>query len=499
MVSDDSSRRGKEPDAAHGSSTQDSSITRVNPFAQNTLVGTRLADRYEIISVIGHGGMGVVYKARHELIDRVVAIKMLKPQLIMDAASAQRFQQEAKAASRLSHPNVITLFDFGLTPTGQPYLVMDFLQGSSLSELIKRERQLSVDRFVSICSQVCDALDHAHRNGIIHRDLKPGNIMLTTRQGEADLVKVVDFGVAKIMPFAGEDSQSVTQSGEVFGSPVYMSPEQCVGEPLDVRSDIYSMGVVMYEMLTGTVPLRGKDIIQTIMMHKCDLPSPFAQMRPDLHIPDRLEAAVFKALAKDPAKRYQSMSEIKESLLDGGVNVAGATTSRAPVRTTEVQARTGPNLIPLLVGAVISLAVALIGAAVWLATKKPAPAAETKAPITSPITPAPTGGGTRVGSATSTKPGQTSALPQKSSRQDVQPSPPKSAQTPSSVTTPPAVQVTKPRQAATATVKSSKRQPRRVGNAGADEPGLAEPSPKRHSEPDQMGTWYRFSETERGN
>ncbi|HEY9715465.1 MAG TPA: serine/threonine-protein kinase, partial [Chroococcales cyanobacterium] len=255
---------------------------------QDPLIGTTLAGNYEIMEVIGHGGMGVVYKARHALMDRIVAIKMLQANLISDSMSVKRFQQESKAASRISHPHVITVYDFGISPQGQPYIVMDFLQGLSLADVIKNEGQVSVERTIKILSQACDALDHAHKQGVVHRDLKPTNVVLINYDDDQDFVKVVDFGVAKLMEQSGAEGQRLTQAGEVCGSPVYMSPEQCTGLELDARSDIYSMGIVIYETLTGKLPLLGKTMVETMSKHISEMPLAFNQARPDLYIPERL-------------------------------------------------------------------------------------------------------------------------------------------------------------------------------------------------------------------
>ncbi len=280
---------------------------------QDPLLGTTLAGNYEIQEVIGHGGMGVVYKARHALMDRIVAIKMLQAQLISDSMSVKRFQQESKSASRISHPNVITVYDFGISPNGQPFIVMDYLQGISLADLIKNEGQIGVERSIKILAQACDALDHAHKMGVIHRDVKPTNFVLINYDEEKDFVKVVDFGVAKLMN-AGPEGQRLTQAGEVCGSPVYMSPEQCTGAELDQRSDIYSMGIVVYETLTGKLPILGKTMVDTMSKHISEMPPTFTQARPDLYIPERLEQVVFKALAKDPNDRHQTMDELRIDL-----------------------------------------------------------------------------------------------------------------------------------------------------------------------------------------
>jgi serine/threonine-protein kinase len=279
---------------------------------KDPLVGTTLAGNYEILEFLGQGGMGVVYKARHALMDRIVAIKMLQAALITDSMSVKRFQQESKAASRINHPNVISVYDFGISPTGQPYIVMDFLAGTPLSHLIKTDGQVSVERTIKILAPACDGLHHAHRQGVIHRDLKPSNIVLIEFNGEKDFVKVVDFGVAKIT--GSVESQKLTQVGEVCGSPVYMSPEQCRGEDLDRRSDIYSMGCVIYESLTGQLPILGKSMVETMARHVTDMPRSFHDARPDLYIPERLEQVVFRALAKSREDRHQSMEELAQDL-----------------------------------------------------------------------------------------------------------------------------------------------------------------------------------------
>ncbi len=286
------------------------------PLPQDPYLGRKLGAHYQIKSVLGTGGMGVVYLAYHELMDREVAIKMLRAQFLNDTLSVKRFQQEAKAASRLKHPNVVTTYDFGVTATGQPYMVMDRLKGRSLAQEIKEKGQISVERCIHIFSQACDALDHAHRQGVIHRDLKPGNIMLEETEDNQDFVKVVDFGVAKLIPInnVSEESQTLTQAGEVCGSPVYMSPEQCLGQSLDARADIYSMGVVLYETLTGKLPLLGKNMVETMSKHLNETPPPFHEVRPDLYIPERVEQVVMRALSKDPYQRPQTMAELAQDL-----------------------------------------------------------------------------------------------------------------------------------------------------------------------------------------
>lgn len=278
------------------------------------MLGTTLADKYLIETEIGRGGMSVVYKGRHELMDRMVAIKMLQAQLVNDQTSIKRFKQEAKAASCLTHPNVITVYDCDVSPGGQPYLVMDYLVGESLADIIKRENHVDQERALNIFIQACDALEHAHLKGVLHRDLKSSNIMLVDFEGKTDVVKVVDFGIAKLMPSSGKQSQNLTQTGEIFGSPIYMSPEQCLGSHLDPRSDIYSMGAMLYESLMGMPPLMGDTIIDTMQMHVSMVPASFADMRPDLRIHPQFEAVVFKALEKRPEDRYASMEQFRDAL-----------------------------------------------------------------------------------------------------------------------------------------------------------------------------------------
>lgn len=284
------------------------------PVAQDPLIGTRLAGKYDIESVLGTGGMGVVYKGRQDVMDRTVAIKMLQAHHLNDSMSVKRFQQESKATCRLNHPHIITVYDFGISPTGQPYIVMDYLEGKPLSDIIKDEGHVGVDRALKIVRQASEALGHAHKQGVIHRDLKPSNIVLIDREGDKDFVKVVDFGVAKLMEEGSTEGQKLTQMGEVCGSPVYMSPEQCQGLPLDKRSDIYSMGIVLYETLTNRLPILGKTMVETMSKHINDMPPTFQEARPDLYIPERVEQVILRALSKAPEDRQQSMEQLATEL-----------------------------------------------------------------------------------------------------------------------------------------------------------------------------------------
>jgi serine/threonine protein kinase len=281
---------------------------------QDKLVGEVFANRYRIISVIGQGGMSTVYKAQHTYMDRVVAVKLLHPHLVSDPISVQRFQQEAKAAASLSHPNIITVYDFGVTEEGLAFLVMDYLEGPSLGDLLDRTGPVPADEAIDIFRQVLKGLCHAHRKGVVHRDLKPRNMVLAVDEDGSVQVKIVDFGIAKVIPQDGGESQHLTQTGEVFGSPIYMSPEQCSGMTLDLRSDIYSWGCVMYEILTGAPPFLGKNAVETMSMHVNDPPPDFKQFAPNVVVPQEIQEVVINCLEKQPKKRYQTAGAVLDAL-----------------------------------------------------------------------------------------------------------------------------------------------------------------------------------------
>lgn len=283
-----------------------------NSYDEELSIGDRIAGRYEILSILGQGSMGVVYKCRHDILGRVVAIKTLRIQRNSDDRSQMRFEREARAASRLEHANLITVHDFGYTAQGVPYLVMDFVSGTTLYDILKKERYMVPERAVNLFAQVCDGLYHAHQRGVIHRDLKPANILVVPRENDTETIKIVDLGVAKIVHGAEEESEAITRTGEVCGSPIYLSPEQCMYQELDARTDIYSLGVCMYESLTGHPPLRGATVYDTIYMHVHDMPRPFP---PEMKVPRKLEEIVFRCLAKNPADRFETMLQLKSELL----------------------------------------------------------------------------------------------------------------------------------------------------------------------------------------
>lgn len=275
------------------------------------LVGELIADRYEVLALVGKGNMGALYKGRHKEIGRTVAIKVLTEKLSDDCVQLQRFKQEAKIAGSLDHPNVCAVHDFGKLNDGRPYLVMDYIDGPSCSSVISREGAMDSARALRIIINVCEGLRHAHTKGLIHRDLKPSNVMLA-QQDNREIAKLVDFGIAKITD--ADETQSLTSTGEVFGSPLYMSPEQCQGLNIDQRSDIYSLGCMMYELLTGKPPLKGDNAVQTIVKHLNEAPRPFEEVRQGLNVDPKIEAVVMKTVQKDPAQRHQNVDELLHEL-----------------------------------------------------------------------------------------------------------------------------------------------------------------------------------------
>ncbi len=282
------------------------------------LVGETLDGRYYIKSKLGEGGMGVVFEARHAVIERPLAIKVLKREATRDTATIQRFVQEAKASSRIGHPNIVEVTDFGTTPDGLTYSVMELVDGTTLSKVIKTEAPLPPVRAVRITTQIARALDAAHGKGIVHRDLKPENVFLIDRDGRPDFVKIVDFGIAKVQPIEGKglaDGPRLTRTGAVFGTPEYMAPEQAAGRSdTDRRVDIYALGIILYQMLTGKVPHKGGSMVRTIAMQMLDPITPPTKVNPELAISPAFEAIIMKALAKNRDERFASMNELIAAL-----------------------------------------------------------------------------------------------------------------------------------------------------------------------------------------
>lgn len=282
-----------------------------NPEA---LLGKTVADRYLLLEIIGQGGIGVVYKARHIHMDRMVAFKMLRSESLRDERNRQRFQQEAKIVSSLNHPNIVSVFDFGFTSDNAAFLVMDFLDGKDLDTLIQESGYLTPEEVVPIFTQICDALTQMHDAGIIHRDLKPGNIIIVKKEKKSE-AKLIDFGMVKLFEQTGKQAQALTQAGEVFGSPYYMSPEQCTGMKLDPRTDIYSMGVLMFEAVTGRPPFLADNMASMAQMHLYEKPQPIGEIINDKDFPSWMQNIIFKALEKNVNDRYQSTQEMRDALM----------------------------------------------------------------------------------------------------------------------------------------------------------------------------------------
>jgi serine/threonine-protein kinase len=277
---------------------------------KDPFIGRVVANRFEIISKIGAGGMGAVYKARQLGMDRYVAVKVLLKEVAHDEKLIKRFKIEALAASRLSHPNTIRIYDFGEMEDGTLYIAMEFLEGKSLERVLRQEKTLSVRRTLHIIKQVAASLTEAHSKNIVHRDLKPDNVFLVEVDGDKDFVKVLDFGVAKLKE-ADKQQGTLTQAGMIFGTPRYMAPEQCSPKTVDHRADIYAIGIMAYEMLVGKPPFDADSPLAILMKHLQEKPKPMALMRPDIEVPEEVEAMVMRCIEKSPEKRFQTAQELQ--------------------------------------------------------------------------------------------------------------------------------------------------------------------------------------------
>lgn len=291
----------------------DSTVAGAAPV--DPLVGHTLDEKYLLEERLGIGGMGTVYRARHLLIDRAVAVKVLNPRFVEDEAAQTRFRREAKAAGRLQHPNAVTVTDFGQTADGYVYIVMELLLGRTLRDVLAKEAPLDPARSVSLMLQVTAAVSAAHEAGIIHRDLKPANIFIVQNSEVPAVVKVLDFGIAKLAADTlDEDDPTLTIMGVMIGTPRYMSPEQCDGVELTPAADVYSLGVILYEMLTGMVPFSGSSPLAIALKHATDPPRPPREIVPT--IPAELEQVVLQALEKLPADRPADAAVFHRLLTD---------------------------------------------------------------------------------------------------------------------------------------------------------------------------------------
>lgn len=282
------------------------SDSRIDPY-----IGATVDGRYLVEKVLGEGGMGVVYRCRHTIIDKLVAMKVLRADLARNEEVTERFLNEARSASSIGNPHIIDISDFGRLPDGATYFIMEYLDGAPLAAVLDEHKALPPERTLKIATQLAEALSAAHDGGIIHRDLKPDNIFLLRRGTQTDFVKVLDFGIAK----ASATNSKLTQAGQVFGTPHYMSPEQAAGSPVDHRSDIYAVGVILYEMATGRLPFDAENFMAILTQHMYKAPTPPSEL-PGLKqtVAPELEAVILKCLSKQPEDRYDSMSALSADL-----------------------------------------------------------------------------------------------------------------------------------------------------------------------------------------
>lgn len=304
------------------------------------MVERTFGGRYKVLERVGSGGMAEVYRARDELLGREVAVKVLSERLSQDRSFVERFRREAQSAANLNHPNIVSLYDYGSEGSSY-YIVMEFIEGRSLAEIIAEDAPLLPERAAEIASDVAAALERAHSSGIVHRDIKPGNIMVTS----SGQTKVTDFGIARAI---GPGDQTMTQTGMVIGTASYLSPEQAQGDPVDARSDVYSLGIVLYEMLAGRPPFAGETPLAVAYKHVREDATRLSDVNAD--VPPSLEAVVMKALSKNPANRYAHAGEMRSDLerfrggqtvqatpaLEDRTTVAGAVGGTQVMRRTEM-------------------------------------------------------------------------------------------------------------------------------------------------------------------
>ncbi|MBA3860073.1 MAG: hypothetical protein C0507_24460 [Cyanobacteria bacterium PR.3.49] len=346
-----------------GSNYQDLEVTAAGIIAEaiELAPGVVLLEKYKVESLLGRGGMGSVYRIEHLLLQRPYALKVLNKQQTSEAAW-RRFEIEARAANKLDHPNLVRVHDYGLLPDGQPYFIMDLIEGESLSDILKTCGRLPLDKALKIFIQVGFALSYAHANGVIHRDIKPSNIMVattTTEDARGVLVKVVDFGIAKLTGKDEFNQQTLTKTGEVFGSPLYMSPEQCLGQAIDQRCDLYSLGCVIFEALTGAPPLVGENALSTMMKHQGEKPLSLKEASMGVEFPKKIEEIVERLLEKEPQQRYQSAQHLTADLvgLDSGqISIFDA--SPRPISEAEQQRK--QSVVLLLFGGICMIALGIL-------------------------------------------------------------------------------------------------------------------------------------------
>ncbi|MFZ5785394.1 MAG: protein kinase domain-containing protein, partial [Acidobacteriota bacterium] len=313
------------------------------PASTDPIVGKLIADRFRVIARLGAGGMGTVYEAEHLYIQKRVALKLLRPEITASADAVARFQREALAASTIGHENIVAIDDFGRLADGQVYLTMEFLDGDPLNEVLERE-PLSVPQILDVAIQTCHGLAAAHAKGIIHRDMKPENIFLVDGGSK---VKILDFGIAKVV--RADSNTNLTKTGAVFGTPNYMAPEQALGRSIDHRVDVYSMGIIIYQMATGRLPFEADSFVAILTQHVTEPPPSPRSVAPAREIPEELEAIILKAVAKEPAERYQDMGELVAALLELRRQLVGDVPLRSNLRLSRIRPPASAADLPLQV------------------------------------------------------------------------------------------------------------------------------------------------------
>ncbi|HEX3777120.1 MAG TPA: serine/threonine-protein kinase [Polyangiaceae bacterium] len=315
------------------SSAVEDEPSRPSLVEADELVGQMVDARYRIESVAGIGSMGIVYVARHLAVKKRVALKVLRQQFVEDVEVTQRFAAEATAATAIGNAHIVDTLDFGKLPNGSAYQVMEFLDGQTLSEALRREKPMPLERILQIARQVAVALGAAHEAGIVHRDLKPDNVFLVVREASHDFVKILDFGIAKF----GAKQSDLTHAGAVFGTPNYMAPEQALGKPTSAATDIYALGVILYEMASGDVPFRGESPIAVLTRHATEAPAPLSKHVPGVAL--RFERLVLRCLEKEPSARFPNMAALIAELdaVSAGAPLPGPIVSPAPSRLITAQ------------------------------------------------------------------------------------------------------------------------------------------------------------------
>ncbi len=323
------------PMAVSGASAGGAALARAPAFVDDT-IGTEIAGRYRILSKLGQGGMGAVYRAEQISLKRIIALKLLRDELSENPGIARRFNKEAELAAKLSHPNTVTLFDFGQAADGTLFIAMELVDGTSLRNVILREGALPPARALRIAEQVALSLADAHLHGIVHRDLKPDNVMLRTQGKKRDVVTVLDFGIAKLRDEGdGGVSVPVTRAGDLLGTPQYMAPEQIRAEAVDGRTDVYALGAMLYEMVTGQLPFQGSTVTSILSKHLTEPAVPPEVLKPELDISPGLSGLIMQALEKSPDARPDSMESMAERIsalkrVAGGERLSAPTITRPP-------------------------------------------------------------------------------------------------------------------------------------------------------------------------